>query len=341
MRVSRLIAAIAALALLPASAVAAPPAHPELNPLFAAEWWLRGHATLIDWSGKASASDGVDAIGAWRASTGDGVVVAVADSGVDLRTPALAGQLLPGRDFLTGKPLIADPLGHGTHVATLIAGNPQQSDGIFGVAPGARILPLRVATVGGHVRARAAAAALAYAARDSRVRVINMSWKKDFSPVLGRALSAAASTRSVLLVSAAGNDSRQLSGSRILPQTLDSPNEITVASTDILDSLSWFSNFGEHVEVAAPGERILSAFPAGTLKIDDGTSMAAPIVSGVAALLFSLHPEASAAQVKQAILSSCMPVPQLAGQVDCGGIVNAPAALEMLAAILRQSGATP
>jgi subtilisin family serine protease len=302
--------------------------------LFAAEWWLRGHTTLVGWSGEPSPSDGVDAIGAWLRSTGEGIVVAVADSGVDPITPALRGQLVPGRDFLSGKASIRDPLGHGTHVATLIAGNPQQSDGIFGVAPGARILPLRIATAKGHVLGRAAVAALAYATRNPQVRVINMSWKHDFSFRLQRALGTATASGRVLLVSAAGNDARDLAGSIELPQTFDSDSELAVASSDILDGLSWFSNYGQHVDVAAPGERILSAFPAGTLKVDDGTSMAAPIVSGVAALLLSRYPEATAAQVKQAIVSSCTEVPELVGRVGCGGIVNAPAALTTLATML-------
>jgi subtilisin family serine protease len=339
-RTSRLIASLTLLAVasaaLSGSASAAPPVRPELNPLFAAEWWLRGHTTVIDWSGEPRPSDGVDAVSAWPSSTGEGVVVAVADSGVDAMTPALRTQMLPGRDFLTGGRAVGDPLGHGTQVATLIAGNPQQSDGIFGVAPGAQILPLRVATARGHVPARAAAAALAYAARHPRIRVINMSWHNDFSPLLERALASTANSGRVLLVSSAGNDARDLFGSRELPQTFDDPSELTVASTDMLDRLSWFSNYGLHVDVAAPGERILSAYPGGTLTIDDGTSMAAPIVSGVAALLLSHHAEASAAQVKRAILSSCTPVPELAGLVGCGGIVNAPAALATLATILEQ-----
>ena len=74
----------------------------------------------------------------------------------------------------------------------------------------------------------------------------------------------------------------------------------------------------------------------GTLKIDDGTSMAAPMVSGVAALLFSRHPEATPAQVKQAIVASCTPIPELVGRVDCGGIVSAPGALATLATMLEQ-----
>jgi subtilisin family serine protease len=318
-------------------ASAAVPANPELNPLFAAEWWLRGQTMLVGWSGAPSPSDGVDAIRAWTDSTGEGVVVAVADTGVDPITPALRGQLLPGRDFVSGKAATRDPHGHGTHVATLIAGNPQQSDGIFGVAPGTRILPLRIATATGQVRGTATVSALAYAVRNPQVRVINMSWKLDYSFVLRSALSAAASSGRVLLVSAAGNDARDLAGSTELPQTFDGDGELTVASSDILDGLSWFSNYGEHVDVAAPGERILSAFPSGTLKIDDGTSMAAPIVSGVAALLFSRYPAASAEQVKQAIVSSCTRVADLVGRVGCGGIVNARAALRTLAVILAQA----
>jgi hypothetical protein len=335
MRIPRLIAAITASAVLSGSAAAAPPAHPELNPLFAAEWWLRGHTTMVDESGQPRPSDGVDAIAAWPGSTGEGVVVAVADSGVDPSTPSLRTQLLPGRNFLTGKPPVGDPLGHGTHVAALIAGNPTQGDGIFGVAPEAQILPLRVATARGRVPVHAAAAALAYAAHQPRVRVVNMSWRKDFTPVLERALAAATNSDRVLLVSAAGNDARDLAASRELPQTFDNASELTVASTDILDHLSWYSNYGAHVEVAAPGERILSAYPGDTLKIDDGTSMAAPLVSGVAALLFSRHPEATPAQVKAAIVASCTPVPELVGRVRCGGIVNASNALTALATMFE------
>jgi subtilisin family serine protease len=301
-RTGRLVVAVAAIAAtVAAHAGAAPPVHPELNPLFTAELWLRGHTTVLDLSG------------------------------VDATKPALRTQLLPGRDFVTDRPLAGDPLGHGTHVAALIAGNPQQRDGIFGVAPGAQILPLRVANARGQAPARAAAAALAYAARDPRVRVINTSWRKDFNPVVERELRAATRSGRARLVSAAGNDARDLSESRELPQTFDDVAELTVANTIMLDRLSWFSNYWAHVEVAAPGERILSAFHGDTLKLDDGTSMAAPIVSGMVALLFACHPEASAAQVKQAR------VPELGGRVGCGGIVNAPTALATLATILRQT----
>ena len=317
-----------------ASASATVPPHADLNPLFAAQWWLRGHATVIDYAGEQRSSDGVDAVSAWPTVSGDGVVVAVIDSGVDPATPALAGRLLPGRDFLTGRAVTADPLGHGTHVSTIIAGNPQYGDGIFGVAPDARVLPLRVGTARGHVIDKAAAAALTYAARDARVRVINMSWGKTRTRVVAGALAQVAAKRSLLMVSSAGNAGEEMSSSRLLPQSFDSDSEITVASTNYFDMLSFFSNFGTHVEVAAPGERILSAFPGGTLYLADGTSMAAPIVSGVAALLFARYPEASAVQVKQAIVNSCTPVAELLGRVGCGGIVDAAAALTTLATML-------
>ena len=90
-RMLPLLAAVAATAA--AGAAAAPMPHPESNPLFAAEWWLRGQATLTDHEGATRVSDGVDAIRAWSTSTGAGVVVAVLDSGIDRREPALQGQL--------------------------------------------------------------------------------------------------------------------------------------------------------------------------------------------------------------------------------------------------------
>jgi len=316
-------------------ASAAVPPHADLNPLLAAEWWLRGNMIVSDYVGGRRSSDGVDAIGAWPITSGEGVVVAVVDSGLDLTTSPLAGRLLPGRDFITGRTLKSDPLGHGTHVATIIAGRPQNSDGIFGVAPDARILPLRVGTARGHVVDTAAAAALRYAARNPRVRVINMSWGKERTTVVARALRAVAANPSLLMVSSAGNDAEEMWSTRLLPQSFDSANEITVASTNYFDFLSFFSNFGTHVEVAAPGERILSAFPGGMLYLADGTSMSAPIVSGVAALLFGRYPQATGAQVKQAIVSSCTQAADLIGRVGCGGIVNAPAALEALGVLVR------
>src|SRR4051794_1401166 len=119
-----------------------------------------------------------------------------------------------------------------------------------------------------------------------------MSWGKTRTNVFARALRAVAANPSLLMVSSAGNDAEEMWSSRLLPQSFDSANEITVASTSYFDFLSFFSNFGTHVEVAAPGERILSAFPGGTLYID------------------------------------------LIGRVSCGGIVNAPAALEALRVLL-------
>jgi subtilisin family serine protease len=339
--IARLALLVAALlpAALGASAVAAPPPHPESNPLFAAQWWLRGSATIPDRNGALRASNGVDAIRAWPETTGEGVVVAVVDSGVDPATPALAGRLLPGRDFVTGKPLVRDRVGHGTHVATLIVGNPQDGNGIFGVAPAARVLPLGVGTADGRVVDKAAAAALAHAIRNPQVRVINLSWGRPSTPIVDRALKAVAAKRSVLLVTAAGNGSDDLVRSDLLPQSFDDDAELTVASTNMFNGLSSFSNYGTHVEVAAPGEHILSSFPGGTLKVMDGTSAAAPIVSGIAALLFSRYPAATAAQVKRAIVSSCSPVPQLTGAVGCGGIASAPAALEALGTIVAAATA--
>src|SRR5215218_5368331 len=228
---------LAALGAAGAASATAPP-HADLNPLFAAEWWLRGHTTVTDWVGGESRSDGIDAIGAWPTSSGEGVAVAVIDSGLDIKTPALYGRLLPGRDFLTGRTLTGDPLGHGTHVSTIIAGRPEHADGIYGVAPDARILPLRVGTARGHVVDTAAAAALVYAASDPRVRVVNMSWGKDYTRIVARALAKVAAKRTVLLVSSAGNDAKELWGTRLLPQSFDSDTEITVASTNYFDYLS-------------------------------------------------------------------------------------------------------
>src|SRR4051794_41670926 len=125
------------------------------------------------------------------------------------------------------------------------------------------------------------------------------------------------------MVSSTGNDAEEMWSSRLLPQSFDSTNEITVASTSYFDFLSFFSNFGTHVEVAAPGERVLSAFPGGTLYVADGTSMAGPMVSGVAALLFARYPQATSTQVKEAIVTRCTPAAAPGGTAGSGGMGHA------------------
>lgn len=241
---------------------------------------------------------------------------------------------------------------HGTHVAGIIgavrgAGNPVQ-----GIAPGVRIMAGR-AVPDGDERDADVARAVRYAA-DNGAQIINMSFGKAWSPGKEAVDSAMryAANKGVLLVHAAGNDAedndsipsfpnrRETDGSRIATWI-----EVGASSWKGTDMLATnFSNYGRTtVDLFAPGEDILSTVPGGGVKRESGTSMAAPVVSGVAALLMAYFPTLSALEVKDILLHSVRTFPdQLVARPgdsgervpfsslsSTGGIVDAYAAVKL------------
>ncbi|ULR40939.1 S8 family serine peptidase [Thermus sp. NEB1569] len=219
---------------------------------------------------------------AWGVSTGAGVKVAVLDTGVDATHPALRGRVAEGLDAATGEPLPVDTDQsqgevHGTHVAALAVG-----EGV-GVAPGAVLLPVRVFSPE-YVGDFQVAQALVWAV-DQGAQVINLSFGgSGYSHLLHEAVNYALE-RLRVVVAAAGN---QGSVARFYPAAL--PGVMAVGAADGRGNPAWFSNRGGWVGVWAPGVRIYSAFPGGGYGLLSGTSMAAPTVSGIAALLKSGRP---------------------------------------------------
>jgi subtilisin family serine protease len=230
---------------------------------------------------------------AWGVSTGAGVQVAVLDTGVDATHPALRGRVAEGLDAATGEPLSVDTdqsqgETHGTHVAALAVG-----EGV-GVAPGAVLRPVRVFSPD-YVGDFRAAQALVWAV-DQGAQVINLSFGGSaYSHLLHEAVNYALE-RLRVVVAAAGN---QGSVARFYPAAL--PGVIAVGAADGQGNPAWFSNRGPWVGVWAPGVRIYSAFPGGGYGLLSGTSMAAPIVSGIAALVKSSRPLLEPFAVRQAL----------------------------------------
>ncbi len=242
---------------------------------------------------------------------------------------------------------------HGTHVAGIIAATRGNNTGMDGVAAGARIMTLRVVPDGDE-RDKDVANAVRYAV-DNGAQVINMSFGKAWSPDKAAvdAAMAYADSRGVLLVHAAGNDGENLAVSPSYPTAVPTSGnrvgswiEVGASSWKGADSLAApFSNYGRvQVDVFAPGVDILSTVPGGGTQRQSGTSMAAPVVSGLAALIMSYYPELSAADVKRVILESSTKLPGrttlLPGSESAekvpfetlsatGGIVNAFNALRM------------
>jgi subtilisin family serine protease len=202
---------------------------------------------------------------------------------------------------------------HGTHVAGIIAAERGNEVGIDGIATAARIMVIR-AVPNGDERDKDVANAIRYAV-DNGAHIINMSFGKGHSPekhVVDEAVRYADS-RGVLMVHAAGNDGADIDTKANFPNRhyLDGGMaahwiEVGASAWWAADSLAApFSNYGrEQVDIFAPGVDILSTVPGGEYRQNSGTSMAAPVVSGVAALLMSYYPELSAAEVREIILAS-------------------------------------
>ena len=245
---------------------------------------------------------------AWGVSTGAGVQVAVLDTGVDATHPALRGRVLEGLDAATGLPLppdAAESLGemHGTHVAGLAVG-----EGV-GVAPEALLRPVRVFSPN-YVGDFRVAQAIVWAV-DQGARVINLSFGGTaYSYLLHEAINYALE-RQVVVVAAAGN---QGSVARFYPAGL--PGVIAVGAADGQGRPAWFSNRGSWVGVWAPGVRIYSAVPGGGYSLLSGTSMASPIVSGIAALIKARNSFMEPFHVYQALKAGSGPDALLALQAS-------------------------
>ncbi|GAA2686592.1 MULTISPECIES: S8 family serine peptidase [Actinosynnema] len=297
------------------------------------EVWLNGRA-------RVSLDRTVPQIGAPAAHdaglTGEGVRVAVLDTGYDPAHPDLAGRVSRARDF-TAKGSPSDGHGHGTHVASTVGGSGAASGGKYrGVAPEADLLVGKVLDDGGWGNDAEIIAGMEWAAREADADVINMSLGSgptDGADPMALAVDALTAETGALFVIAAGNSGRDESvGS---PATADSA--LAVGSVEKDDSLSGFSSRGPRTgryavkpEITAPGGSVVAA-EAGTggYRSMSGTSMAAPHVAGAAAILAQRHPDWTAELLKPALVSTSAGVQANAlavggGRLDVARAVTSP-----------------
>ncbi|MFJ8831481.1 MULTISPECIES: type VII secretion-associated serine protease mycosin [Micromonospora] len=247
-------------------------------------------------------------------ATGAGVVVAVVDSGVDRSHPQLAGRVLDGADFLDGGgDGTRDCAGHGTGVASIIAAAPQPGVAFRGLAPDARILPVRVSeqqVVEGRESGRTVdAAGFARAIRwavDHDADVLNLSVVLYADDPAVRAAVAYAVRRDVVVVAAAGN-LHDNGDPRPYPAAYDGVLGVGAIGRD--GTRSAFSQTGSYVDVVAPGSEVLMAAPRSGHQRAEGTSYATPFVAGTAALLRQYRPRLSADEVAGRIVAAADPAP--------------------------------
>jgi type VII secretion-associated serine protease mycosin len=243
-----------------------------------------------------------DAERVWSTSQGQGVTVAVVDSGVDASHPDLTGQVLPGKDF-SGDDPHQDTDGHGTEMASLIAGRghgANGSAGVKGLAPKSKILPVR-ADAGENMDPAAWPKGVRYAV-DQGAKVINLSFNDGnaYPGSKGAEAIAYAQEHDVLVVAGAGNDGGTVNYPAALPGV--------VAVTAVDESLTFWdeSNSGKGVTLAAPGVDILAADSnlSSGYGVADGTSHATAYVSAIAALVRSKYPDLTAGQVINRLIKS-------------------------------------
>lgn len=208
-------------------------------------------------------------------------IVAIVDSGIDLNHPDLAAKIVPGATFVAGTLLPQDDNGHGTHCAGIAAAITNNGVGIAGTNPTARLQPVKVLNSAGSGSFSDVASGITWAA-DHGAKIISMSLgcaAGCTDPATSSAIAYAKNTKGVLVVVAAGNEG----GAVGFPG--NDPNSMAIAASDSSDGIAYFSNFGPQVSVAAPGVDIYSTYIPNSYTTLSGTSMATPMVAGLAGLL--------------------------------------------------------
>lgn len=268
-----------------------------------------GQSIGIPGSPQGKARADIKATAAWEETKGEEeVIIAVIDSGVDLLHPDLENKILSsGRDFFNDDFDATDDNGHGTHVAGIAAAESNNNEGIAGVAWNCKILPIKIVDEEGYGDHYSLIEGITYAA-DNGADVINLSVGGEFPSQILEDVLIYAYEKDIVIVAAVGNEG----GAVWYPAAYDDYC-LAVAATDYDDIRVDWSNFGPEVDVAAPGERIISLVPTwypSSIWEDFelppygygfGTSMAAPHVSGFAALIKSVKPWLTAAEIMNII----------------------------------------
>ena len=326
------------------------------DPEFGLQWALENTGqTVLGVAGTVDAD--IDATDAWDLSLGTSTIVAVIDNGVLYTHPDLVDSMWDGSGCVTetGAALggcnhgydYADndvsplPLAtsttdttHGTHVAGIIAAQMNNATGTVGVAPSAKLMALRFGLdVASEVKA------IDFAIRNGS-KVINASYGgSQFSQAEYEAIARFRDAGGIF-IAAAGNDGTDNDLAPEYPASYDLPNIVSVAATDNTDGLAAFSSGGSNfgavsVDLGAPGRSIRSTVATGGVTASygnlSGTSMAAPQVAGVAALLRSLYPSATTTAYVSALVAGGDAIPSLSGKTVSGKRLNALGALEYLA----------
>lgn len=237
----------------------------------------------------------------WNLSKGSKeVVVAVVDTGVQADHPDLQGQLLAGYNAITNGSTPDDDVGHGTHVAGIIGALTNNEEGVAGISWYNKILPVKALDNSGAGTTYSVAEGIIWAA-DHGAKVINLSLGNYADSQFLHDAIKYAYDRDVVIVSASGNDNTERPG---YPAAYE--EVIAVAATNSTGERASFSNYGDYIDVAAPGESIASTYPDNQYAALSGTSMASPHVAALAGLVRSLNPGLTNKEVTELLTSNAV-----------------------------------
>jgi len=306
----------------------------ENTPIYYALWGLKN---------KTHPGIDINIENAWKVTKGNpSVIVAVIDSGIDYNHTNLKSNIWAntkeisnnridddsngyvddtmGWNYYNNNNSLMDGFGHGTHASGTIGATDTQS--MVGVAPNVKLMTLRIFGNNGSMTDGSTIISAIKYAHDNGASIINMSFggrgkSQSFLDIMNK-------YNNMLFVSASGNNSTNNDTNPFYPANYEAQNNISVASIDQDGSLSSYSNYGiKTVNVAAPGRQIHSTLPNNKLGYMSGTSMAAPHVSGVAALIKSSNIKLTPVQIKQIIMTTVKPLSSLKGKISTGGLIDA------------------
>jgi len=258
---------------------------------------------------------------AWHVTMGEGVKVAVIDTGIDFTHPDIWGNYADGYNAITLSTSPADAMddnGHGTHVAGTIAAV-RDIKGVVGVAPRARIYGVKVLDYYGSGQVSWIISGIEWAV-DNKANVINMSLGAYFSvDSLAQAVTAAYK-KGIVIVCAAGNTSGEVNYPAKYPES------IAVSASDSSDKIADFSSRGPEIAFIAPGVEVYSTSPGASYSTKSGTSMASPHVAGLVALAISLGAD-TPVKVREALIKAAVKLDlqsdeQGAGLIDAGKLMG-------------------
>ncbi|MDM5452689.1 S8 family peptidase [Peribacillus simplex] len=265
---------------------------------------------------------------AWTKTMGSKeMVVAIIDDGIDRNHADLKGKIVNAYDTVRNRKNIVPKGEHGTHIAGIIAGSANNGIGGAGVAPNVKLMPINVFD-GEYANTADIIDAIHFAVQH-KANIINMSLgDTSYSEALNKAVQEAYK-KGVLIVAAAGNEGDMGKNvQRVYPAAFS--HVISVAATDSRDKRASYSSYHSTVDIAAPGDDILSTLPDGKYGWMSGTSMATPMVTGVAALIWSYEPKLNKSEVEYRLYDSAVDLGAKGKDIYYGnGRLNAKKALEM------------